>query len=117
MNELLAKSKKIFNTPQNTIFSAAGIIMFMIIVSRVLGFIRQRVLFSFFPPEITDLYIASFELPDLMFEVFVTGMLSAAFIPVFSKYLNNKGKNIYNIFHSCFYFCWSNLSLFGRRGL
>ena len=92
MNELLAKSKKIFNTPQNTIFSAAGIIMFMIIVSRVLGFIRQRVLFSFFPPEITDLYIASFELPDLMFEVFVTGMLSAAFIPVFSKYLNNKGK-------------------------
>ena len=92
VNKLLSKGKKLLVSPQLSIFSAAGVIMFMIIVSKILGFIRQRVLFTFFPPEVTDIYLAAFELPDLMFEVFVTGVLSAAFIPVFSKYLNKKGK-------------------------
>lgn len=92
VNKFIKHSRKILSSPQNSIFSAAGVIMFMIIVSKVLGFIRQRVLFSYFPPEVTDIYLAAFELPDLMFEVFVTGILSAAFIPVLSKHLNKKGK-------------------------
>ena len=91
VNKLILKSKKLLTAPQSSIFSAATIIMIMVTASKFLGFIRQRTLFTFFSPADTDLFLAAFELPDLIFEIFVYGILSAAFIPVFSKYLS-RGK-------------------------
>jgi len=91
VNRLILKSKKIVTGPQSSIFSAATIIMIMVLASKFLGFVRQRTLFTYFSPADTDLFLAAFELPDLIFEVFVYGILSAAFIPVFSKYLS-RGK-------------------------
>jgi len=88
VKELLNKSKRLLSKPQSSIFSAASVIMVMIIASKVLGFIRQRVLFTFFDPASTDLFLAAFEVPDLIFEVFIYGVLSAAFIPVFSRYIS-----------------------------
>lgn len=88
VKKIISRSKKILTTPQSSIFSAASIIMLMIIASKILGFVRQRTLFTFFDPTQTDLFLAAFELPDLIFEIFVFGVLSAAFIPVFSKYLS-----------------------------
>lgn len=91
VNKLISKSKKLLTAPQSSIFSAATIIMVMVMASKFLGFVRQRTLFTFFSPADTDLFLAAFELPDLIFEIFVYGILSAAFIPVFSKYLS-RGK-------------------------
>ncbi len=62
--------------------------MVMIIAAKFLGFVRQRVLFSYFDPSETDLFLAAFEMPDLFFEVFIFSVISAAFIPVFSSYLS-----------------------------
>jgi len=33
-----------------------------------------------------DIYYASFRLPDLIYNIFIMGAISAAFIPIFSQY-------------------------------
>lgn len=71
-------------------FSAATLIMVMVLAAKFLGFIKQRVLFHYFPPEVTDVYLAAFEIPDVIFEVFIYGVLSASFVPVFTSYLAKK---------------------------
>ncbi len=67
---------------------AAGIMMFAIFVSRVLGFVRERAVAEVFGRTgITDVFFAAFALPDLMYQLLVGGALSSAFIPVFTQYL------------------------------
>ncbi len=85
MNDLLAKGRKIFSSQQSTVLSAATIIMIMVVASRILGLVRQRILASYFTPEELSLFFAAFRLPDLIFEVLVFGTFSAAFIPVFTS--------------------------------
>lgn len=92
MNNILARGKKVLTAPQETILSAASVIMIMIVASRVLGLIRQRVLLSFFVPGELSLFFAAFRLPDLVFEVLTLGALSSAFIPVFTKLLKKDEK-------------------------
>lgn len=87
MENLIAKGKKIINSQQNTVLSAATLIMFMIAISMILGLIRQRVLASYFDPESLSLFFAAFRLPDAIFQVLVFGTFSSAFIPVFTKTL------------------------------
>ena len=87
MEDLIAKGKKIINSQQNTILSAATLIMVMIAASMVLGLIRQRVLASYFDPESLSLFFAAFRLPDAIFQVLVFGTFSSAFIPVFTRTL------------------------------
>ena len=92
MKKFISKGKKLITAPQSSILSAATLIMVMIIVSKILGFIRQRVLFTYFAPQETDLLLAAFDVPDIIFEVLVFGVVSAAFIPVFSGYLAKKNQ-------------------------
>ena len=87
MNDLLAKGKRIINSQQNTVLSAATLIMFMIAASSILGLVRQRVLAYFFTPDSLSLFFAAFRLPDTIFQVLVFGTFSSAFIPVFTKAL------------------------------
>lgn len=61
--------------------------MVMIIASRVLGLVRQRVLAHFFVADQLSLFFAAFRLPDTIFEVLVFGTFASAFIPVFTKTL------------------------------
>lgn len=85
MKNFLEKGKKILLEPQSSIFSAALVIMMMVVLSQVLGVIRQRVLLALFTPDQYALFIAAFRMPDLIFEVLAFGAFSAAFIPVFTK--------------------------------
>jgi len=96
VNDFLKNSKKFFTDPQGTVLSAATIIMIMIVVSRILGLIRQRVLANFFDPNELSLFFAAFRLPDLIFEVLVFGTFSSAFIPVFTKSLKKGEKNAWD---------------------
>ncbi len=92
VRKLIKNRKSILFAQQASVLSAASIIMLTVVVSKILGFVRQRVLFTHFTPAETDLFLAAFELPDILFEVLVFGALSAAFIPVFSKYIRTKDK-------------------------
>jgi len=67
---------------------AATIVMLAILVSRILGFIRERAVAEVFGrTATTDVFFAAFALPDLMYQLLVGGALSSAFIPVFTQYL------------------------------
>jgi len=93
VNKIISKGKEIFVSPQTGVLSAASVIMLMIIASRFLGLVRQRVLAHFFAPSELSLFFAAFRLPDLVFEVLVFGTFSSAFIPVFTKTLK-KGEGL-----------------------
>lgn len=77
---------------QTNIISAAVVIMTTIILSQILGLIKQRLLVSIFgASNAVGIYLASTKLPDLVFQLVIAGALSSAFIPVFSDFLV-KGK-------------------------
>jgi len=85
---------------QNTILSAAVILMITYAGSMVLGILRERILISnfyFCCKESLDAYYAAFRLPDMIFQLVVIGALSAAFLPVFSEQLVKDEKVAYKI--------------------
>jgi putative peptidoglycan lipid II flippase len=97
VSQLLKNSKKILTDPQSTVFSAASIIMLMVIASRILGLVRQRILANYFSPSDLSLFFAAFRLPDMVFEVLVFGTFSSAFIPVFTKALKDGNSHAWEI--------------------
>ncbi|MDD3806147.1 MAG: murein biosynthesis integral membrane protein MurJ [bacterium] len=69
---------------------AAGIVMAGMLLSRILGYVREmQIARSFGADYQTDAFWAAFMVPDLLYNLLAGGALSAAFIPVFSEYINN----------------------------
>jgi len=77
---------------QTSILSGATIIMTTMMVAKILGLIRDRLLAHVFLPDKIDIFWAAFRLPDLIFQIVILGALSVAFIPVFTEHMENKGK-------------------------
>lgn len=73
----------------SSVIRATILIAALGILSRILGAVRDAVFAHQFGagPEM-DIYVASFRLPDLLFNLLILGTLSAAFIPVFVGYLH-----------------------------
>jgi putative peptidoglycan lipid II flippase len=68
---------------------AGGIMTASILLSRVLGILRDTVMAAKFGIGLdTDAYRLAFTIPDLLFFLIAGGALSSAFIPVFSKLLH-----------------------------
>jgi len=68
---------------QNVVRST-GIISVAIMVSRVLGLVREQVVAYFFGSTVvTDAFYAAFRIPNLMRDLFGEGGLSKAFITTF----------------------------------
>ena len=68
------------------------IVIFLFGLGKLTGLIRTRLVSTAFGtgPEI-DAFVAANQLPEVFFTVIAGGSLAAAFIPVYSDYLNNKG--------------------------
>lgn len=63
------------------------------LLSRVLGLARDTICASYFGTSLAwDAFVVAFKIPNLFRRLFGEGALSAAFIPVFTEYLENKGK-------------------------
>jgi len=73
---------------QTTIISAATIMMLLVLASRLLGLVRDRLLAHFFTVNILDAYNSAFFLPDFIANILIVGAISVAFIPIFTSYLN-----------------------------
>jgi putative peptidoglycan lipid II flippase len=82
----------LFSKKQQTIGSAAFILISMVFTSRVLGLVRDRLLNARFAPDELGVYFAAFRLPNLIFELLVMGALTSAFIPVFTRYLTQQNE-------------------------
>lgn len=91
-NGFLSKSLDLLTRRQTNILSAAFVIMVTVILSQLLGLIRQRLLVGIFgPSNELGIYLYATLLPDTLFQLTIAAALSSAFIPVFSDYLT-KGK-------------------------
>jgi putative peptidoglycan lipid II flippase len=87
--------KSIFSllgTRQTSILSGAAIIMVMVLMSKILGLARDRLLAHIFSPDTVAIFFAAFRLPDLIFQLLILGAMSVAFIPIFTEYLETKKK-------------------------
>ena len=98
---LLKNSAKIFLRKQTNILSASFVLMIAVLVSRLLGLIRDRLLAGTFFAQNQewqlDVYFAAFRLPDMLFQLLVIGALSAAFIPIFSRYLDKDERGAWRL--------------------
>lgn len=67
---------------------ATLLVTITIFFSNILGLLRDRIIaIHFGTSSATDIYNASFLIPDTLFNLFIAGALAAAFVPVFTEYL------------------------------
>jgi putative peptidoglycan lipid II flippase len=59
------------------------------LTSRILGMIRDQILFALFSKTITDAYVVSFRLPNMFRRLLGEGSLSVSFIPIFVEQLSS----------------------------
>jgi len=86
--------KKLWYKINNTVTGGALLIAFFSFLSKILGLTRERLIAHHFgASELSDVYYASFHLPDLIFNTLVLGALTSAFIPVFQKVWNKDKEN------------------------
>ena len=97
MERFLKNTKDFIFTKQKSIFSSAILLSFMIVLTSLSGFLRYRVLAGYFNKEELDIFFASFRIPDIIFEILITGALTSTFIPIYVKYKNNKKELSENI--------------------
>lgn len=96
----ISNGNKWLETQQVSILSAASVITAAVFVSSLTGLLRNRLLVQTFfkTPELQqqlEAYWVSFRLPELVFQLLVIGALSAAFIPIFTKYEKQSKKDAF----------------------
>lgn len=92
MNKLLSRTKGFIFKQQTSILSSTIILAGMMLLSRIVGFLRYRILGGYFIPEELDIFYAAFRIPDLVFEILINGALSTTFIPFFIEYQKRKNE-------------------------
>lgn len=83
----------LLTTRQTSILSGAGIIASTLLLSKILGLVRDRLLAHLFPPDVMAIFFAAFGLTDFIFQLLIFGALSVAFIPIFTEWEEAKGKD------------------------
>lgn len=85
--------RRLWHGETEQVTTAAFIVAAASLLSRVVGVIRDRILASTFGAgDVLDAYYAAFKIPDFLYNLVILGALSAAFIPVFTEYLETKDK-------------------------
>jgi putative peptidoglycan lipid II flippase len=85
--------RRLWHGETEQVTTAAFIVASASLISRVVGVVRDRILASTFGAGDTlDAYYAAFKVPDFLYNLVILGALSAAFIPVFTEYLETKSK-------------------------
>lgn len=87
---------KLFNKIKKLITSSTiSYLMIMMLVTKLLGLVKLRVIASLFGTGIginreLDIFWAAFTIPDMAFNILISGSINAAIIPVFSE-VKHKG--------------------------
>ena len=95
-----------FNSEAKTINRAALILAASAMFSRLLGVLRDSLLYrTFGAGRELDAYFAAFRVPDLVYNILIAGGVVVAFLPLFSEYfLKSKeeawrfANNVLNVF-------------------
>jgi len=90
---MLGLIKRIYTQKQHTLFNSTVIVAMTLIIARILGLIKLRVLTGFYSQQELDLFLAAFRIPDFIFEVFVAGSIASCFIPIVNDILDDNTDN------------------------
>src|SRR5574341_360121 len=78
---------------QEEITRSAGIVGVITLLSRMTGYLRDMVIAYFFGANAdTDAFYVVYRIPNLLRRLLAEGSLTVSFIPVFTEYLEKKGK-------------------------
>lgn len=101
VKDIFKKGLQALTLKQSNIFTAAFFIVATTIFGQVLGLFKYRLLVAIFGAS-SDLgvFLASFRVPDFLFQIFITGALSTSFIPLFSEFVSQNKKDEANRFTS-----------------
>lgn len=80
----LRKRSGWIESQQASILSAALVIQLANVGSALAGVLRNRALNTVYPTGAIDAYFVAFRLPEFLFQLFVLGALTAAFVPMFA---------------------------------
>jgi putative peptidoglycan lipid II flippase len=76
---------------QHTAFSATLLLMGTVMLSRVIGYVREAyIAFAFGAGQQTDAYVAAFTLPDWLNYIVAGGAASITFISIYTRFLAEK---------------------------
>lgn len=82
----------------HSILGVASMLAVFGFVSRFVGLFRDRILASHFGASQTlDIYYSAFRIPDFIFNLIITGAITAAFIPVFTRAFRRDNKDGWRI--------------------
>lgn len=101
VKDIFKKGLQALTQKQSNIFTAAFFIVATTIFGQILGILKYRLLVALFGAS-SDLgvFLASFRVPDFLFQIFITGALSTSFIPLFSDFVSQHKKDEANRFTS-----------------
>lgn len=86
--------KKLWHGETDGLTAAAFLIGAASLTSRLFGVLRDRILASTFGAgDMLDAYYTAFRIPDTLYNLIIIGALSAGFIPVFTQWYEQKGKD------------------------
>ncbi len=80
---------------QKSVFNASLIILSSILLSRLLGVIRDRLFTTYFfggREWQLDVYYAAFRIPDTLYQLLISSVIMAGFLPIFSQKLVRESK-------------------------
>src|SRR3972149_5397185 len=97
---------------------SAGTVSLGVMVSRVLGLVREQILAYLFPARTgLDAFYAAFRIPNLLRDMFGEGALSKAFVAIFSEIEKKEGREqalrLANVVLNALILVVSALTLFG----
>jgi len=82
--------REFLNSKQNTVTGAAAILTIAVLLSRLLGLLRDRLLAGTFGASVDlDIYYAAFRMPDLIYSIIFAGGIIVSFLPLFSELQKN----------------------------
>lgn len=84
----------------NSIKGATIILVVTLLISNILGMLRDHFLTQKIPISILDTYYVAFRIPDFVFNLLILGAISAAFIPVFTDYIVKDKKEAWRLANS-----------------
>ncbi|MDD5696879.1 MAG: lipid II flippase MurJ, partial [Candidatus Pacebacteria bacterium] len=88
----------ILNSRQAGIKKATLIMVISVLISRVLGLVRDRFLAGFFGASVDlDIYFTAFRIPDLIYSIIFAGGITVSFLPIFSEYFRKDKKEAWKI--------------------
>ena len=91
--EFLVKDPNKSISENQQVSRAAATVGFFTVLSRILGLVRDMVVFSLFGARMaTDAFIMAITLPNILRRLFAEGSLTIAFVPIFTEYLSLRTK-------------------------